>query len=104
MEKLQRWLELKAIENRVKEERVALEEYIFTKYENSLIKTSNTIREGNYKITIKINEKLKVVGDIPPTADVYSMKVDDKKLEKYSTENWVQRVMNKPTITIVKEL
>lgn len=104
---LERWMQLKALERQIKDERVALEESIFMKYGNALQKEHNTIRDGEYKITIKINEKLKVVKGITPPAyahDIYVQKVDEKKLEKYADENWVEKVMNKPSIDIVKEV
>lgn len=104
---LEKWMQLKAKERQIRDERVALEERIFMKYENALQKQYNTIRDGEYKITIKINEKLKVVkGAIPPAYanDIYVQKVDEKKLEKYADENWVERVMNKPTIEVVREV
>jgi hypothetical protein len=45
-------------------------------------------------------------GITPPAyaTDIYTMKVDEKKLEKYADENWVEKVMNKPSIDIVKEV
>lgn len=104
---LEKWMKLKQQERQIKEERVALEESIFMKYGNAIQKKSTTIRDGAFKISIKINEKLKVVkGAIPPAYahDIYVQKVDEKKLEKYADEGWVERVMNKPTIEVVREV
>lgn len=104
---LEKWMQLKALERQIKDERVALEEHIFMKYGNALQKEHNTIRDGEYKITIKINEKLKVVKGVVPPAyahDIYVQKVDEKKLKKYADENWVERVMNKPSIEVVREV
>jgi hypothetical protein len=104
---LEKWMMLKQKEREIKEERIALEESIFMKYGNAVQNKSTTIRDGDFKISIKLNEKLKVAKGITPPAyatDIYTMKVDEKKLEKYADENWVEKVMNKPSIDIVKEV
>lgn len=104
---LEKWMMLKQKEREIKEERVALEESIFMKYGNAIQNKSTTIRDGGFKISIKLNEKLKVVKGVTPPAyatDIYTLKVDEKKLEKYANEEWVETVMNKPTIDIVKEV
>lgn len=108
-ELLQKWLELKEIENKAKEERVALEEQIWTEFESDTIvngKLSGTTNEENYKLTIKMNPKFKITDEslVPSNADIYKMVVDEKKLEKYWNENegWVIQTWNKPTFTIVK--
>lgn len=106
-ELLQQWLELKNVENKAKEERVSLEEQIFIEYGDDCIvngKSSGTITEGEFKLTIKMNSKLKVPQEdlIPEGVDVWKTIVDDKKLSQYANENWVETVVNKPTFTVVK--
>ena len=104
---LEKWMQLKSKERQIRDERVALEERIFMKYGNAIQNKSTTIRDGAFKVSIKLNEKLKVVkGAIPPAYahDIYVQKVDEKKLEKYADENWVERVINKPTIDVVREV
>lgn len=106
-ELLQQWLELKTIENDAKEKRVALEEQIFTEYADQTgnkEKMSETVSEGDFKLTIKLNRKLKVTDEslIPENADVYKEVIDEKKLQNYVDEIWVEEVWNKPTFTVVK--
>lgn len=108
-ELLERWMELKSIENDAKEERVALEEQIFVEYANKTgtkEKLSETINEGDIKLTIKLNRKLKVTDEslIPEDADVYKQVVDEKKLENYKDEDWVEECWNKPTFTVVRKV
>ena len=109
MNMLERWMELKAIENDAKEERVALEEQIFVQYADKTgtkEKLSETINDGDIKLTIKLNRKLKVNDEslIPEGADIYKQVVDEKKLENYKDEEWVSEVWNKPTFTIVRKV
>ena len=108
-ELLERWMELRAIENDAKEERVALEEQIFTEYADrtgTKEKLSETINDGDLKLTIKLNRKLKVIDEslIPENADVFKQVVDEKKLENYKDEDWVSEVWNKPTFTVVRKV
>lgn len=110
-ELLQKWLELKDAENKIKEERVALEEQLYIEFEKDVLtdgKLSGTINEDEYKLTIKLNPKFKVnenVG-IPDNVDVYKQVVDEKKLAQYYEEyaEWVERVWNKPTFTVVRRI
>jgi len=108
-ELLEKWMELKSIEDDAKRERVALEEQIFVEYADKTgtkEKLSETINDGDIKLTIKLNRKLKVNDEslIPEGADVYKQVVDEKKLENYKDEEWVSEVWNKPTFTIVRKV
>lgn len=106
-ELLQRWLDLKTIENEAKEKRVALEEQIFTEYADKTgnkEKLSEIVTDNEFKLTIKLNRKLKVSDEsmVPENADIYKEVVDEKKLQDYIDEPWVEEVWNKPTFTVVK--
>lgn len=106
-ELLQKWLELKEQETKAKEQRVALEEQIWNEFQEDAIKAgkmSGSVTEDDYKVTIKINAKLKVTDEnqIPPFADVYKTVIDEKKLVEFENEPWVECVYNKPTFTVVK--
>lgn len=104
-ELLEKIMELKRTERQAKEERVSLEEQLFQSYKPMLVKKSNTFRDGDFKITIQLNEKVRVKkGELVPLdADIYTEKVDDKKLSAYVGQPWVETYTNSPTITIVKE-
>lgn len=106
---LKRWLELKEIENKAKEERVALEEQIWIEFEQDTLqdgKLSGTLNEDEFKLTIKLNPKYKIKDEnlIPEGVDVYKQVVDEKVLAKYydSSSNWIEKTWNKPTFNIVK--
>lgn len=108
-ELLQKWLELKSVENKAKEERVALEEQIWNEFESDTLKEGKlcgTMSEDDFKITIKLNPKFKITDEslVPEDADIYKQVVDEKKLAADYDEGaiWVERVWNKPTFTIVK--
>ena len=106
-ELLQKWLELKEQETKAKEARVALEEQIWNEFESEAIKAgkmSGSVTENNYKVTIKINAKLKVTDEslVPSGVDIYKTVVDEKKLIEFENEPWVECVYNKPTFTVVK--
>lgn len=106
-ELLQKWLELKEQETKAKEARVALEEQIWNEFESDAIKNgkmSGSVTEDDYKVTIKINAKLKVTDEslVPSDADIYKTVVDEKKLIEFEDEPWVECVYNKPTFTVVK--
>lgn len=106
---LERWMELKAIENDAKEERIALEEQIFINYADATAnksKLSETITDGDVKVTIKLNRKLKLIDDaaIPEGVDIYKVVVDEKKLDAYKDEDWVEETWNKPTFTVVRKV
>lgn len=108
-ELLERWMELKSIEDDAKRERVVLEEQIFVKYADKTAtkeKMSETINDEDIKLTIKLNRKLKVTDEslIPEDADVYKQVVDEKKLENYKDEDWVEEYWTKPTFTIVRKV
>lgn len=102
---LERIMELKRIERQAKEERVTLEEQLYQAYKPLLVKKSNTFRDGDFKITINLNEKVRLKkGELPPLgADVYTEKIDEKKLLAYVGQPWVEQYSNSPTITVVKE-
>lgn len=104
---LAKWMDLKAIENEAKEQRVALEEQLFVEFADKTgnkEKMSETINEGEYKLTIKLNKKLKVTDEtlIPSGIDVYKQVIDEKKLADYIDEVWVEETWNKPTFTVTK--
>lgn len=108
-ELLQKWLELKDVENKAKEERVALEEQIWNEFESDTIvdgKLSGTMSEENYKLTIKLNPKFKITDEslVPEDADIYKQVIDEKKLAADYEEGaiWVEKIWNKPTFTILK--
>ena len=101
-ETLERWMKLKEIESTAKEERIALEEHIFTEYAPSTEQQSLVTNDGEFKITIKLNKKLKVKGEVPENVDIYKQVVDESKLKMYDKESWVETVWNKPTITVTR--
>ena len=101
-ETLERWMKLKEIESKAKEERIALEEHIFTEYVFSTEQQSLVTNDGEFKITIKLNKKLKVKGEVPENVDIYKQVVDESKLKMYDKESWVETVWNKPTITVTR--
>lgn len=108
-ELLQKWLELKEQETKAKEARVALEEQIWNEFESDAIKSgkmSGSVTEDDYKVTIKINAKLKVTDESQIPEDVawkiYKTVIDEKKLIEFEDEPWVECVYNKPTFTVVK--
>lgn len=108
-ELLEKWLELKGVENKAKEERVALEEQIWIEFEQDTLqngKLSGTINEDELKLTIKLNPKLKVVDEslIPEGTDIYKTVIDEKKLSEFEGESWVEKTWNKPTFTVVRKV
>lgn len=108
-ELLEKWMELKSIEDDAKRERVALEEQIFVEYADKTAtkeKMSETINDEDIKLTIKLNRKLKVNDEslVPSDADIYKKVVDEKKLESFKDENWVDEVWNKPSFTVVRKV
>lgn len=108
-ELLEKWLELKNIENKAKEERVALEEQLWIEFEQEALqngKLSGTVNEDEFKLTIKMNPKLKVTDEtlIPEGVDIYKTVIDDKKLSQFEGENWVEKTYNKPTFTVVRKV
>lgn len=104
-ELLEKIMELKRIERTAKEERVVLEQQLIDSVKPGLIKKTTTIREGDYKITITLNEKVRVKsGEVVPLGiDVYKPTVDEKKLMMYVGQPWVETYQNAPTIKVVKE-
>ena len=101
------WLNFKNLENYAKEKRVALEEEVYKEYSNQVLKDgklSGTLNLEDFKLTIKLNPKWKVTDEslIPEDADIYKTVVDEKKLQQYENEEWVEKVQNKPTITVVR--
>ena len=108
-ELLEKWLELKNTENKAKEERVALEEQLWIEFEKDALhsgKLSGTVNEGDFKLTIKMNPKFKIVDDdlVPEGLDIYKTVVDEKKLSEFEDEDWVEKVWNKPTFTVVRKV
>ena len=79
---------------------------LFERVKDNLIgcKKNYTLRfKEGFKLTVKLNPKLKVIGEVPEGVDVYKQTVDESKLKKYEGEHWVMSYENKPTITVVKE-
>jgi hypothetical protein len=108
-ELLERWLELKNVENKAKEERVALEEQIWIEFEQDTLpdgKLSGTMNEDEFKLTIKLNPKFKIIDEdlIPEGVDIYKNVVDEKKLSEFEGESWVEKTWNKPTFTVVRKV
>lgn len=101
------WLNFKNLENYAKEKRVALEEEVYKEYSKKALKDdkmSGTLTLDEFKLTIKLNPKWKITDEslVPEDADIYKKVVDEKKLQEYEGEEWVEKVQNKPTITVVR--
>lgn len=106
IEKLKEIMQKKAELNLLKEEISDLENEVFERVKDNLIgcKKNYTLRfKEGFKLTVKLNPKLKVIGEVPEGVDVYKQTVDESKLKKYEGEHWVMSYENKPTITVVKE-
>lgn len=99
---LNRVMELKKIEREAKEERVALEQQLFEHYKPLLTKKSNTFRDGDYKISIQINEKYRIREGFapPPDADIYEPALSQKKCVQYLGAEWLEQYENAPTIKV----
>lgn len=99
---LNRVMELKKIEREAKEERVALEQQLFEHYKPLLTKKSNTFRDGDFKISITINEKFRIKDGFaaPLDADIWEPALSQKKCVQYVGAEWLEQYENAPSIKI----
>ena len=102
---LMRVIELKKIERDAKEERVALEQQLFEAYKPMLVKKSNTFRDGDFKITITLNEKFRIKDGFaaPLDADIYEPALSQKKCLEYVGAEWLEQYSNSPTVKVSME-
>lgn len=102
VEVLQRIMELKKIERTAKEERVALEQRVFERYKPLLVKKSSTFRDGDYKISIAVNEKyrLKEGATYPIDADIWEPALSQKKCAFFEGAEWLEKYSTSPTIKV----